>query len=85
MSLFERDLTLMASGAGALARDARRSLGVLMRAAALALAVMVVILLPAGSRAGYASSQTERLARVCTAVHGAPPATLSRYCAARGW
>ena len=52
---------------------------------ALRLAVMVVILLPAGSRAGYASSQTERLARVCTAVHGAPPATLSRYCAARGW
>jgi hypothetical protein len=85
MSLFERDLTPMASGAGALAREARRSLGVLMRAAALALAVMVVILLPAGSRAGYASSQTERLARVCTAVHGSPPAALSRYCAARGW
>ncbi len=85
MSLFEQDLTPTASGAGALARDARRSLGVLLRAAALALAVMVVILLPAGSRSGYASSQTERLARVCTAVHGGPPATLSRYCAARGW
>ena len=85
MSKFDRDLTPTVSGAAALARDARRSSGVLLRAAALALAVMVVVLLPAGSRGGYASSQTERLARVCTAVHGAPPATLSRYCAARGW
>ncbi len=85
MSNFDRDLTPTVSGAAALARDARRSPGVLLRAAALALALMVVMLLPAGSRAGYASSQTERLARVCTAVHGAPPATLSRYCAARGW
>ncbi len=85
MSKFDRDLTPTVSGAAALARDARRSQGVLLRAAALALAVMVVILLPAGSRGGYPSSQTERLARVCTAVHGAPPATLSRYCAARGW
>jgi hypothetical protein len=57
----------------------------LLRVAALALAIAVVALMPAGSPTRYATAPTEHLARVCTAAHGAAPAALSRYCAARGW
>ena len=85
MSLLCRDLMPTASGAATLGRDRSRSLGMVLRAAAVAVMFAVVVLLPAASPGSYASAQTERLARVCTADHGAPPATLSRYCAARGW